>query len=537
MRVLLTALTLGLTATGPSLAAESALLIGNDRYDTLDGVDAARSIDDAGQSLSDAGVSVVAVENADRAAMLEAVRRYSDSADDADAQAIVLVGRFAAQGDEVFYLGTEAEGTGVLDGMTAGLPVSALAELLTQTPGRGLLVLGAAGGLPDIDLPQGVTLVVTSPERAARLVEETLAEPGARLGAGDGIEARGFSPESFTFLRTEAAATRPQAAPGASDAEADYWRLTRSRDDATAYAAYLDRYPNGQFAAEAQARIAGEQATPEERAAAAEEALDLSREGRQGVQQDLSALGFDTRGVDGIFGSGTRGAIRGWQQDQGFPITGYLTAEQVSTLDRQGSQRREAQRAEDDALWAGMGQDRSSAELENYLERFPGGFHAAEARGALTELRNEQAADGGVAERERQIWRATRAENSVEGYRRYITAFPDGEFVADARAAIARSEGQPQPQPQGQPQPPQQDVSADAQTEAALGLTPATRRAVEMRLSQLGFEPGAVDGEFDNGTRSALRRYQQNAGLPQTGYVNQITAVRLLADTLRDVLR
>ena len=535
MRVLLTALTLGLTATGPSLAAESALLIGNDRYDTLDRVDAARTIDDAGQSLSDAGVSVVAVENADRAAMLDAVRRYSESAGDADAQAIVLVGRFATQGDEVFYLGTDAEGTGVIDGMTAGLPVSALAELLTRTPGRGLLVLGAENGLPDIDLPQGVTLVVASPERAARLVEETLAEPGARIGTGDGIDARGFSPESFTFLRAEAVANSPQAAPGTSDAEADYWRLTRSRDDATAYAAYLDRYPNGQFAAEAQARIAGQQATPDERAAAAEEALGLTREGRQGVQQDLSALGFDTRGVDGIFGSGTRGAIRGWQQDQGLPITGYLTAEQVSALDRQGSERREAQRAEDDALWADMGQDRSVAELENYLERFPGGFHAAEARSALTELRTQQAADDGATERERQIWRATRAENSADGYRRYITAFPDGEFVEDARAAIAQMEGQPQPQ--GQPQPPQQDTSADAQTEAALGLTPSTRRAVEMRLSQLGFEPGAVDGEFDTGTRAALRRYQQSAGLPQTGYVNQITAVRLLADTLRDVLR
>ena len=68
-------------------------------------------------------------------------------------------------------------------------------------------------------------------------------------------------------------------------------------------------------------------------------------------------------------------------------------------------------------------------------------------------------------------------------------------------------------------------------------LTAITRRAVETRLSQLGFDPGPVDGTFDDRTRAALLRYQQGAGLPASGYVNQITAVRLLADTLRDVLR
>ncbi|WP_375260683.1 peptidoglycan-binding protein, partial [Palleronia sp.] len=422
MRILLTALTLGLTAAGPTLAAESALLIGNDRYNTLDRVAPARAIDDAGQALADAGVSVVAVENADRAAMLEALRRYSQGSDQPDAQAIVLVGHFAAQGDELFYLGTDADGRGLIDGVSSGLPVSALAELLTRTPGRGLLVLGATEALPDIDLPQGVTLVKASPQRAARLVEETLARPGAQVGGGDDLVTQGFSPESFTFLRADAAPS--QSTPAPRSGEDDYWRLTESRNDGAAYAAYLDRYPDGRYADEAEARIGRLQLTPDDRAAQAEEALNLTREERQDVQRDLSALGFDTRGVDGIFGSGTRGAIRGWQQDQGLAPTGYLTAEQISQLERQGNERREAQRAEDEALWADMGQDRSEAELENYLERFPGGFHADEASRILTELRNQQAADAGATERERQIWRATRDENSVDGYRRYITAFP-----------------------------------------------------------------------------------------------------------------
>ena len=38
----------------------------------------------------------------------------------------------------------------------------------------------------------------------------------------------------------------------------------------------------------------------------------------------LTELGYDTNGVDGLFGRGTRGAIRGWQASEDLPSTGYL---------------------------------------------------------------------------------------------------------------------------------------------------------------------------------------------------------------------
>ena len=276
--------------------------------------------------------------------------------------------------------------------------------------------------------------------------------------------------------------------------------------------------------------------TPEERAERAEAALDLSRTDRQDIQRDLSVLGFDTRGIDGIFGSGTRSAIRSWQSRNDVEQTGFLTASQIDRLDRQGAlrtaeleeeerRRREELRRQDDRLWADMGSDRSEAELADYLDRFPDGLHADEARRALNQIRDARAADAGATERERQIWRATRAENSEQGYRAYIAAFPEGEFVDEAQSAISEIRGA-------------QNRNSEAEaSEAAVGLTPITRRAIETRLAQLGLQPGSVDGTFDSETRAALRRYQQGAGLPATGYVNQITAVRLLADTLRDVLR
>ena len=67
-------------------------------------------------------------------------------------------------------------------------------------------------------------------------------------------------------------------------------------------------------------------------AAQAEAVLNLSREQRRAVQAGLTRRGFDTRGVDGSFGRGTRNAIAAWQQANDLTATGYLTANQFERL-------------------------------------------------------------------------------------------------------------------------------------------------------------------------------------------------------------
>ncbi len=52
----------------------------------------------------------------------------------------------------------------------------------------------------------------------------------------------------------------------------------------------------------------------------------LSRDQRLGAQRALAAAGFDPGGIDGIVGSGTRRALRGWQQANGLTPDGHLTA-------------------------------------------------------------------------------------------------------------------------------------------------------------------------------------------------------------------
>ena len=60
--------------------------------------------------------------------------------------------------------------------------------------------------------------------------------------------------------------------------------------------------------------------------------LDLTKSDRSAIQRRLTLLGYDTKGIDGAFGPGTRKAIISWQTDNDFPGSGYFDANQMAAL-------------------------------------------------------------------------------------------------------------------------------------------------------------------------------------------------------------
>lgn len=68
----------------------------------------------------------------------------------------------------------------------------------------------------------------------------------------------------------------------------------------------------------------------------AEQQLDLDRAQRREGQWALTALGFDTGGVDGIFGSRTRQSISAFQAARGLEATGFLQQSGWQRLLREG---------------------------------------------------------------------------------------------------------------------------------------------------------------------------------------------------------
>ncbi|MBB3711557.1 peptidoglycan hydrolase-like protein with peptidoglycan-binding domain [Limimaricola variabilis] len=552
MRRLLTSTALILWA-GAGWAQDAALLLGTERYETLGRMSRGTEMLEAGEALRGLGFEVFSLPNGRADSTAETARDWLEQVPEANRLVVALSGRFATDGARSWFLTAEAEAPGLLTPGAAALPVEGVLRALAEAPGRSLLLIAiepdssnsfdpwVGEGLGALEIPQGVTVLTGSPRAVARFMTGPMVEPRADLSAAiraaDGITAQGYLPRARVFMperaETPAAPTGSTADPAAEEA---LWRGTVALGTIDAYRDYLSRYPRGAHAEAAETAIAEIIAEPNRDARLAEEAIGLSRDQRRDIQRSLSLLDFNTRGIDGIFGPGTRQAITNWQQQNGFPQTSYLTPEQISRIDAQAArraaeleaeaerQRQQAERA-DRSFWEETGARGDEPGLRAYLDRYPDGLFAETAadRLALIEEEKRQAAQA----EDRAAWDRARGADTIEAYRDYQRAFPEGSFSAEAEARVAAlTEERAQ----------SENRAAAEAVERELGLNALTARLVEQRLDAQGLEPGTVDGEFDQSTRRAIRRYQRDHGLEASGFLDEATVVRLLADSLGDIL-
>ncbi|WP_220443703.1 peptidoglycan-binding domain-containing protein [Paracoccus luteus] len=318
----------------------------------------------------------------------------------------------------------------------------------------------------------------------------------------------------------------PPAAAQATNAEDELlWQLAIRRGTADAYRNYLATFPNGRYVPVARARLedlgvpvtggtetggsgaggsgAAQSAADAARAeaiardqgaaqgqppgtaavpdSATEQALGLTRDQRRAIQSRLTALGHDTRGVDGVFGSGTRRSIGNWQRGQGLPETGYLNRSQADTLIAGGSTAAPAP--------------------------------ATDAAGVESALRLTTADRTDIQRRLTALGHDTRGVDGVfgSGTRRAIGAWQRGQGLADtgfltaAQVASLRGTALADPQPG--------NLQGAAQAELALNLTDADRTAVQRRLSALGYDTSdGGAGRLAAGDRAGRPAAGQPAG-------------------------
>lgn len=554
----------------PALGAErAALLIGNSDYRQIEDVRQGDRALRPSTELKRSGFTVVSLRNATAETLRRAIESYIEQADGSGRAVILLGGHFINTGSTTWYLPVDTEDLTVSDLIRRAIPVSILLDLAADIPGGAVVALGGdtdAGenledaltlplraGMGQIEVPQGVTLITGEIGEVSDFIEDDLlnADVDMRNAVSQSrhtVRMRGYLPAE-PFL-TRAARDRPaprvpaRRAPEnrapenqapvnqapTRNSDDSFWDATTSIDTERAYGAYLERFPRGNHAAQARKRLDEIKDAPRRRAEEAEAALQLNRAARRAVQNHLTILGYDTRGIDGIFGKGTRAAVTRWQGDNGYDRTGYLNRAQVVRLSEQGEARaselaaearlkEERMRQQDTAYWRQTGREGTEAGLRAYLKRYPDGQYAdtAEAQLADIEARRRQAA----AEEERRFWDDIRAQDTVEAYRAYMRDYPRGAFQAEAEGRIA--ELQRESSQSGA-------IEQAKQDEAQLTLLPVTLVLVEQRLRNLGFDPGETDGRLTKQSRRAIRRYQETRNLDVTGYLSRQTLVRLIAD-------
>ena len=197
---------------------------------------------------------------------------------------------------------------------------------------------------------------------AKRQADEALAKAQAELQQAEAEAGRRAEAEAAKRLADEQArakadteeAARRQAldvaqrkaeAEAASRRQADEALANRAKDEAEAKI-QPNATAEGDKAAAALAKL-------KEEGDAAERSLRLDQPDRQRVQVALTSLGFDTRGIDGMFGPRSREMIAAWQRARSQPATGFLTGPQRQALTKEAtlalSKYDEQKKAEEDA--------------------------------------------------------------------------------------------------------------------------------------------------------------------------------------------
>ncbi|WP_204112310.1 peptidoglycan-binding domain-containing protein [Shimia biformata] len=116
--------------------------------------------------------------------------------------------------------------------------------------------------------------------------------------------------------------------------------------------------------------------------------------------------------------------------------------------------------------------------------------------------------------RDRAAWNEATYEDSLLSYIKYRKQFPNGLFVKEAKARIRAFERLRDNRDRYQ-----QMLIEDR----VLSKNKPAALDVERRLSRLGFDPGPIDGKFDQDTQRAVRQFQRSRGLPVTGFVTKET--------------
>ncbi len=527
----------------PLWAEDRALVIGNQNYGDAADITGADAAQLATRSLQTAGFTVI--EGRDlttediRARLGQALLEGVEDG----RLVILLVGHFARSGSQTWFLGTDASAPDLVTVGAQGIALATVLDVAATQAGGAVVLLGTEArrlplgpglvpGIGAVDVPQGVTLITGDAARIADFAARSLAGRGqslpALLSAAPDLAAQGFLSTLVPFRPADPAA--PPVTPQGPDAESIFWQSTREQGTPEAFDAYLKRYPAGRFADLARTEAARIRAEPGREARLGEEALILSRDDRRAIQRALSLLEYNPRGIDGLFGAGSRTAIAAWQKANAQPATSYLTRNQVVALldqaDRRAAEleaaadlRRAEQQRQDQLYWNQTGAAGDEVGLRAYLKRFPDGIFAELATDRLAVI--EAALTAQAAAKDRAAWTTAEAGDTIASYRDYLAAFPKGAFAAEARARIGAL---------------QDDAAGDSDrarwqaTEDALSLSDLARSLIEGRLDALDLRPGPADGVFDDQTRRAIRRFQTARELDVTGYLDQRTMVSLLAD-------
>jgi len=541
-----TSVAIGLLS-GTAMAEDVAFIVATESYRNFGDVENAEVVMETVESFQNAGFRVVSARDVTIAGLQDAVAELETALTDADRVIVVLSGAFLHSSTVTWYAPMDLRSPSLSAVGFEGLSVQAILGYLGQKPGGAALFLASDGttgpdflvtkGIGQLRVPQGVLVVQGKPEVIRDAISNQFLIPGrsiadaVRLSEGE-IKTLGYVSDLTSLLPTQGLVSAPSKEELELLQEAAYWKAVLDLSTIAGFNAYLQHYPNGEFVEGANARIlaiqdATPKYTPQEQV---EIDLNLTRNDRSRVQEQLSFLGFNTRGIDGLFGPATRAALTRWQSQNEVEPSGFLTAVEMKKMRAQAERRakrlaleaqakHDAREAADAAFWQSTGANGKEPDLLAYLRKYPEGLYSVSAKAGLKEIDVKKRKKALASETVK--WDEAVNANTKKSYTAYLKAFPNGAFVEVARARVTEIEER---------RARKLIVQAAKAQEEKLPINNGMRLLVEQQLNKVKLKPGKIDGVFDKATRKALRRYQRSRGLEISGFLTRDTIVQLMAE-------
>ena len=531
---------------GVAAAEDRVLILANENYRDAADLSGASDVLAAATALTANGFQVVAEGDLTTVRMRSLLSDLLLDLAPGDHLVLIVAGHFAQSPSETFAIGTEASLPDLAQVGGVGVSLATILDVAGRVPGGALVLLGTQSvrlplgqglvpGIGALAIPQGVTVVRGDAAGIAAFAATVVVKRGLSLPAML-AEAPDLTAEGFLAgipFRPEGVAVPVPVQPGPTEAERAeedrIWAEAKKQGSIAAYEAYVAAWPIGRYATAARAEAARLRADPAVQAGLTEEALGLSRDQRRAIQRQLSLLGIDPKGVDGVFGPGSRAAIKTWQERNAERVSGFFTRDQIlrltaqadrraAELEAEAAARRAEQERQDRLYWDQTGAAGDEAGLRTYLKRYPDGLFAELANERLRVIEDARRAEAAL--QDRAAWDRARAADTPGAYGDYLAAYPNGAFDTDAQARIEELT---------QAALGEEDRARAEAAESALNLNDLARGLIEQRLTALDLKPGPADGVFDDRTRRAIRRFQAARGFPETGYLDQGAMVALLA--------
>ena len=210
------------------------------------------------------------------------------------------------------------------------------------------------------------------------------------------------------------------------------------------------------------------------------------------IQTQLSALGYKPGSADGLLGNDTQSAIRAFQQSQKLAATGQVSANLLADLQKAAIQKK------NDAAKQAQAQ---RAQVEQAQRRL-------------------QALGYKIGRIDGEAGQAT--ASAVKTFQQRQGLSVDGKITDNLVAALDQALAE-QAQATAKDSPSQQKV--EASPDVAIVKEPASSKQliaeIQSRLNGLGYNAGSPDGKAGPRTQRAIRAFQSQVGIPADGEVSQ----------------